>query len=151
MRRVVSMPHSYNQDDRGEILGAYAVLEHRGGDPIVAYVDFDEYNQKQTTWKSYPRAMIIKVAENIVYKKFAGLTGIDAVENMPKQFLADANRKNTTEFQLVDSEIIDQKTKIFFYGFSFFSVVPFTENNTKTKKKGGKNYDNFRYIPRIRC
>ena len=107
MGRVVNMPHTYNQEDRGEILGAYAVLEHRGGDPIVAYVDFDEYNQKQTTWKSYPRAMIIKVAENIVYKKFAGLTGIDAVENMPKQFLADANRKNTTEFQLVDSEIID--------------------------------------------
>lgn len=86
MGEVVNITHKFKQKERGNILGAYAVLKTTDHDNYVSYVNFREYDKRNSIWKSYPSAMIKKVAENEVYKNFADISGLNAYENMPTQF-----------------------------------------------------------------
>lgn len=55
--------HTYNLKDRGDILGAYAVVYVEDREPFFNFVEFSEYNKGQSTWKEKPATMIKKVAE----------------------------------------------------------------------------------------
>ncbi|WP_040980439.1 MULTISPECIES: recombinase RecT [Oceanobacillus] len=90
--------------ERGEILGAYAVLKHKKYDPYAIFVDFPEYFQansgkltsksgKKNVWDTLPSIMITKVAEVFVLKKQFPLGGIQTQEEMS---LEDMN-VNVTE------------------------------------------------------
>lgn len=86
MGEVVNITHKFKQKERGNIIGAYAVLKTLDHDNYVSYVSFREYDKRNSIWKAYPSAMIKKVAENEVYKNFADISGLNAYENMPTHF-----------------------------------------------------------------
>jgi len=55
--------HSYSLTDRGNIVGAYAVVYRADNEPFFLTVKFDEYNTGKALWKQKPETMIKKVAE----------------------------------------------------------------------------------------
>ncbi len=62
---------------RGNIIGAWAKVDHAHRKPVIVFVDFKEYySEKSTTWKQYPTAMIIKVAEVFALKRQFGISGL---------------------------------------------------------------------------
>jgi len=56
--------HEYNLEERGDLIGAYALVWVKGRQrPNFKRVKFSEYNKKQSTWVQIPETMICKVAE----------------------------------------------------------------------------------------
>lgn len=55
--------HEYNLTDRGDIIGAYAVVYRDDNEPFFNVVNFKEYSTDKALWKSKPETMIKKVAE----------------------------------------------------------------------------------------
>ena len=85
MGEIMNIHHKFKQNDRGKLIGAYSILFTHTGDKIAHYVDYDEYNQGSPVWRKYPSAMICKVAENYLMKRFANIDGIQTVEDAPKE------------------------------------------------------------------
>ncbi|WP_434132160.1 recombinase RecT [Sporomusa sphaeroides] len=68
---------------RGKIIGAWARCDRTGFKPQITFVDFEEYHDdKSTTWKKYPSAMIQKVAETFVLKRQFSVSGLVSQEEM---------------------------------------------------------------------
>jgi phage recombination protein Bet len=111
MGEVMNITHKFKQNDRGNIIGAYAVLKTTDHDNYVSYVDFKEYDKRNNIWKRYPSAMIRKVAENDVYKRFAKVNGVSDFESMPNGFrneLAEEEMDFSEEFEPIDiQQVID--------------------------------------------
>jgi len=56
--------HKFNMKDRGELVGAFCNVKRKDSTrPISVFVEFREYDLKQSLWKSKPATMIKKVAE----------------------------------------------------------------------------------------
>lgn len=55
--------HEYNLKDRGQLIGAYAIAKKEGCSLFFNYIDFKEYDLKQSLWVKKPATMIKKVAE----------------------------------------------------------------------------------------
>lgn len=71
--------HKPNFKDRGNILGAYAIVKPKGAEfPTIEWADFATYNKGYNTWKSDPAAMIVKVSEAHALKKAFGITVLQA-------------------------------------------------------------------------
>lgn len=70
--------HSHNGQERGNIIGAYAIVFRQGGASTVEYADFATYNRGSATWKTHPDAMICKVAETMALKKAFGMSSVQA-------------------------------------------------------------------------
>lgn len=71
--------HKPNFKDRGEIIGAYAIVKPRGCEyPTIEWAEFAVYNKGWNVWKSDPATMIKKVAETHVLKKGFGITVIQS-------------------------------------------------------------------------
>lgn len=68
---------------RGAILGAYAVITRKDGTRLAKYVSITEYKGGSDIWSKYTSAMLTKVAESMLCKQFANITGISAEESMP--------------------------------------------------------------------
>ncbi len=83
---VMNITHKFKQNDRGKLIGAYAVLKTTDHENYVSYCDFKEYDKKNRIWRQYPSAMIKKVAENDVYKRFVNINGLNDYESMPNKF-----------------------------------------------------------------
>lgn len=69
------------QKERGDILGAYAIVFRHNGHTTIEWVDFKTYNRGFGTWKSNPVAMIRKVAESHALKKSFGMAGVQLEED----------------------------------------------------------------------
>jgi phage recombination protein Bet len=68
---------------RGKIIGAWSKVDHAKRSPVIVFVNFSEYySEKSTTWKQYPTAMIIKVAEVFALKRQFGISGLVTREEM---------------------------------------------------------------------
>lgn len=65
--------HRFSLEERGPIVGAYAIVFRIEGEPTVEVVKFSEYNKSQSVWKTHPHEMIKKVAESKALKKAFGL------------------------------------------------------------------------------
>jgi phage recombination protein Bet len=70
--------HTFGKDDRGTIIGAYAIAFRKDGEPTIEWADIKDYDKKQFTWESHKAAMIKKVAETNALKKAFGITGIQS-------------------------------------------------------------------------
>ena len=103
MGEVTNISHKFKQNERGRLIGAYAVLKTTTNDNYVSYVDFREYDKRNSIWKKYPSSMIKKVAENDVYKLFADINGLNAYESMPNRF----NKEMTEEDIGIEDEEIE--------------------------------------------
>ena len=67
---------------RGNIIGAWAKVDHKQRKPVIVFADFKEYNTGKTTWLQYPTAMIIKVAEAQALKRQFGISGLVTKEEL---------------------------------------------------------------------
>jgi phage recombination protein Bet len=70
---------------RGEILGAWAIAYHKERPPVIFFADFKEYyeaNKASPTWRTYPSAMIQKVAEVGALRRQFPLSGVVAAEEI---------------------------------------------------------------------
>ncbi|MEN9370667.1 MAG: hypothetical protein RI952_1532 [Bacteroidota bacterium] len=70
--------HNINHLDRGKIVGAYAIVFRKDGEPTISYVEFKAYDRGSATWKTHPAAMIKKVAETQALKLAFGLSGVQS-------------------------------------------------------------------------
>ena len=67
--------------DRGEIIGAWACGRMDGQDPVTIFASMKEYDKSKNAlggkiWKQYTSSMIRKVAESMVLKRIAGISGL---------------------------------------------------------------------------
>ena len=76
--------HTYAAGDRGPILGAYAQVFRRDRRvPAYVFAPFAEYNAgKNPTWRNYPSAMILKVAEAMALKRAFSISGLVTREEL---------------------------------------------------------------------
>lgn len=72
--KVIHKPAFKN---RGEIIGAYAIIKPKGCElPTIEWAEMKTYNKGYSVWKSDPAAMIKKVAETHALKKAFGISGL---------------------------------------------------------------------------
>jgi len=64
--------------DRGKIIGAYAIIFRKDGEPTIEWADFEVYNKGRFTWETHPAEMIKKVAETHALKKAFGISGLQS-------------------------------------------------------------------------
>lgn len=67
-------------NNRGHVIGAYAIVSIEGQKDIIKWLDFAEFDLKQAKWTTAPKMMIKKCAESHTLKEAAGMTGIQAEE-----------------------------------------------------------------------
>lgn len=81
-----------NFQSRGEIIGAWARGRMHGQDPVTVFVTIKEYDKGGNIWQRYKSAMIRKVAESIVLKRIAGISGLvtDAEVSDSNDLILDA-------------------------------------------------------------
>lgn len=70
--------HEFTQANRGNIVGAYAIVKRDGMDTFIAWADFKEFNKGYNAWKTNPGSMIKKVAEAHALKQAYSLNGVDS-------------------------------------------------------------------------
>jgi|SRR5688572_3264236 len=68
--------HTIKIGDRGKIVGAYAIVFRKDGEPTIEWAEFKTYDKGWNTWKTHPAEMIKKVAECHALKKAFGITGV---------------------------------------------------------------------------
>jgi phage recombination protein Bet len=73
--------HKITTFQRGNILGAYAIVHRKDSHPTIEIVDFKTYDKGFNTWKTHPAEMIKKVAEVHALKKAFGISGLQAEED----------------------------------------------------------------------
>lgn len=72
--------HNSNWKEPGEIIGAYAIVFLRDGEPTITWVRMAEYNKGWNVWKTNPSDMIVKTAESRALKKAFGFSGLNVEE-----------------------------------------------------------------------
>ncbi len=68
--------HKVDMKNRGSIIGAYAIVFRKGGEPTIELAEFSAYDKGYNAWKTHPAEMIKKVAESHALKKAFGISGI---------------------------------------------------------------------------
>lgn len=111
MGKLEDIVHEYSHVDRGEVVGAYCVLETTDGRIYSFYAQMKYYNTGKNAWQTYPADMIIKAAEVRVFKAFAKIDGIQAEETMPYQYDSESNVEldEVFETRIVKEEIEDDR------------------------------------------
>jgi phage recombination protein Bet len=76
--------HTYGTPERGPVIGAYALVFRKDRSRAAYfYAPMAEYNAgSNPTWKKYPTAMIIKVAEACALKRAFSISGLVTQEEM---------------------------------------------------------------------
>lgn len=107
---IKNIYHKFSHKDRGKIVGAYAVLKTKSGDDYATYVTRSEYDTGKNAWSKYKSAMIKKVAESEVYKKFADINGISNIESMPSEFQEGVEEIEENEpIEFIDTNKIEKE------------------------------------------
>jgi phage recombination protein Bet len=113
--------HQYGIKNRGNIVGAYALVYRRGiRFPVFVFSPFRDYNKGNEIWRSYPHAMILKVAESMALKRAFSLSGLVSREEMDIEDAdtdtkpANVNHKPANgKRESVDTGIKDKTKQIF--------------------------------------
>lgn len=79
-----TIDHTYGTPERGPVIGAYALVFRKDRSRAAYfYAPMAEYNASSNpTWKKYPTAMIIKVAEACALKRAFSISGLVTQEEM---------------------------------------------------------------------
>ena len=86
--------HAYNMQNRGPIVGAYAIVYRKDRKhPTYCFAPFNEYNKGVNVWRQYPSAMIVKVAETMALKRAFSISGL------------------VTEEEIGDGEVVKESTE----------------------------------------
>ena len=101
---VTNVKHTFNHIDRGHLVGAYAFLKSKNEEEnLFCFKDFKEYNKKNSIWTKYSEAMIKKVAENDLLKRFANISGLTTPEEMGTEDLSG-------NYEYTEASVSDVKT-----------------------------------------
>jgi len=72
--------HTYGTKDRGAIIGAYAIVFRKEGEPTIEWVRYSDFAPKNpnaySPWKRFSAAMIKKCAESHALKKAFGMGSV---------------------------------------------------------------------------
>ena len=80
---ITSFRHKFKASDRGDVLGAYCIIEYHTKKPLLTYCDYNEYKSSSTSaWKKNASAMIRKVAEKEACRLSANISGLYIPEEM---------------------------------------------------------------------
>jgi hypothetical protein len=75
--------HQYGVKNRGKLVGAYALVYRKGiRFPVYVFAPFNDYNKGNDIWRTYPHAMILKVAESMALKRTFSLSGLVSREEL---------------------------------------------------------------------
>ena len=77
-----SVKHKFGKGDRGEVLGAWAIVYKKGIHPFVAYAPYKEHVQQGSSAWKYKSAMCCKCAESFALKRVYGINGLVTHEEM---------------------------------------------------------------------
>ncbi|MHC1575978.1 MAG: RecT family recombinase [Methanosarcinaceae archaeon] len=77
-----TVKHKFGKGDRGEVIGAWAIVYKNGCKPVISYADYKEYNKNNNIWKTYRSAMCCKVAEVFALKRQFGISGLVTQEEL---------------------------------------------------------------------
>lgn len=101
--------HSFGKEDRGDIIGAYAIVFRKGGEPTLEWADIHAYDKKQFTWNTHKAAMIKKVAETNALKKGFGISGVQSEYDfeIKDNIAVPLQLNNKTDYDLKKKELID--------------------------------------------
>jgi phage recombination protein Bet len=90
--------HTYG-NPRGEVIGAYALVFRKDRSrPAYFYAPFSEYGAgNNPTWKKYPSAMIIKVAEAMALKRAFSISGLVTQEEIGLDMVAQQDAGTSAE------------------------------------------------------
>lgn len=93
VRQGTEINHAYSGSDRGPIIGAYALVYRKDRRvPTYFFAPFDEYCKKDNgTWRQYPSAMIIKVAESMALKRTFSISGLVTQEEMGTEIVVESS------------------------------------------------------------
>lgn len=106
--------HTFDNKNRGAMVGGYAIAFRKGAEPTIVWVSFDTFNKGYNAWKTHPGEMIIKVAEAHALKKAFGLTGVDVEEDYDFKndtFAAPLDIEHEEE-PITPSEVIEDELPI---------------------------------------
>lgn len=95
--------HEFTQANRGNIVGAYAIVKREGMDSFIAWADFKEFNKGYNAWKSNPGSMIKKVAEAHALKQAYSLSGIDSEHDYDFQRNTFASQTEDADFTEIEA------------------------------------------------
>lgn len=111
---VTNVKHTFNHTDRGHLVGAYAFLKSKNEEEnLFCYKDFKEYNKGNRVWKNYSEAMIRKVAENDLLKRFANISGLTTPEEMgTKDLTGNYEYQEQPAVKSTDEQIEDLKQEL---------------------------------------
>lgn len=91
--------HSYQAVNRGQIIGAYAIVFRDDRiRPSYFFAPMKDYDKKKNCWLQYPHAMIVKVAESMALKRAFPISGLCTVEELTgeqKPNISEADMKKT--------------------------------------------------------
>lgn len=111
--------HEFNNKDRGNIIGGYAIVFVKNAEPTIEWAHFDTYNKGRNTWLKFPADMIKKVAECHALKKAFGITNLaseydfeikDSIAYPGKYVESDSQKENKID-ERVEKLIDSSKTK----------------------------------------
>ncbi len=75
--------HTYGTQNRGTPIGAYALVWRTDRKtPAYVFAPFRDYNKGSGTWRQYPHAMILKVAEAMALKRAFSISGLVTKEEL---------------------------------------------------------------------
>lgn len=78
-----TIEHAYSKPkERGAIVGAWAKVYRAGRKTTYFYAPWDEYKSNKQTWRDYPSAMILKVAESVALRKAFSISGLVGEEEI---------------------------------------------------------------------
>jgi phage recombination protein Bet len=99
--------HSFSAADRGNIVGAYAIVKRKDMDPFISWAAMSEFNKGFNAWKSNPGSMIKKVAEAHALKQAYSLSGVASEHDYDFKNNTFAQPEDeTAEFTIVDNEVV---------------------------------------------
>lgn len=73
--KIVHQIKSGKKKDRGVIIGAYAIVFRKEGEPTIAFCHLEDY-KKKFVWDTHTADMIKKTAEHKALKKSFGFSGL---------------------------------------------------------------------------
>lgn len=113
-RDEAEVRHVYNAANRGNIVGAYAIVYRKDWlKPAFFYAPMRDYDKKAGCWLQYPHAMILKVAEAMALKRAFTISGLVTAEEVtPTGEIVTADQTGQEKKFLPMMSIAERKNNI---------------------------------------
>lgn len=133
--------HVYGTQNRGGPIGAYAVVSRDDRKmPTYVFAPFKDYNKGSGTWRQYPHAMILKVAEAMALKRAFSISGMVTQEELDEDELKARKERWETQRQAQEAQHVvnGQKTQLYKRYMAVCGEQPQHAQNAMMKVTNGK-------------